>query len=369
VTVDQPAARGRRRGVVAAAVLAVAATVAAVTVVLRAGGGDGGQQAAAGPEHTTQVRRVTLVQTDEVHGTLGHGAGLPLVNRLAGTLTAMAAAGTVVRRGEQLYGVDARPVVLMYGPVPTYRELAPGVVGPDVAQFEQNLRELGYTGYTVDDTYSAATAEAVVRWQEDIGLPETGVIELGRVVFLPGEVRVAGTDLHVGGIVEQDGPALDYTGTERVVVADVEVATLTGLAAGTPVTVLLPGRVEVAATVRSFGAAADAGDAAEAAASDGGEADGPPTVPVTVVPGDQAAVTGMDGVPVSVRITGDSRENVLAVPVAALLALREGGYGVQLVEGGVARVVAVTTGMFASGLVEVTGDGLTDGMTVGMPRP
>lgn len=367
MTLDQPATRGRRRGLVAAAVLGVAATVAAVAVVLRAGDGDVVQPAGTGPEHTAQVRRVTLVQTDEVTGTLGHGVGLPLVNRLAGTLTAMAAAGTVVRRGEQLYGVDARPVVLMYGPLPTFRELAPGVVGPDVAQFEQNLRELGHTGYTVDDTYSAATAEAVARWQEDLGLPETGVVELGRVVFLPGEARVAGTDLHVGGIVEQDAPVLDYTGTERVVVADVELAALTGLAAGTPVTVLLPGRVEVAATVRSIGAAADA-DAAGADGSNGGE-DAEPTVPVTVVPGDQAAVTALDGVPVSVRITGASRENVLAVPVAALLALREGGYGVQLVTDGVARVVAVTTGMFANGLVEVTGDGLTDGLTVGMPRP
>ena len=40
---------------------------------------------------------------------------------------------------------------------------------------EQNLAELGYTGFTVDDTYDSATAKAVSSWQADLGLPETGV--------------------------------------------------------------------------------------------------------------------------------------------------------------------------------------------------
>jgi hypothetical protein len=58
---------------------------------------------------------------------------------------------------------------------------------------------------------------------------------------------------------------------------------------------------------------------------------------------------------------------VLTVPVAALLALAEGGYGVQVVTGTATRIVAVRTGLFAAGRVEVSGDGLTEGMTVGMP--
>ena len=54
-------------------------------------------------------------------------------------------------------------------------------------------------------------------------------------------------------------------------------------------------------------------------------------------------------------------KDVLAVPVGALLALREGGYALQLPDGG---LVAVQTGMFAEGLVEVSGAGLTEGLTV-----
>ena len=42
-------------------------------------------------------------------------------------------------------------------------------------------------------------------------------------------------------------------------------------------------------------------------------------------------------------------------------------YGVQVVEDGLPRYLAVKVGMFAGGRAEVSGAGLTDGMTVGMP--
>ena len=69
-----------------------------------------------------------------------------------------------------------------------------------------------------------------------------------------------------------------------------------------------------------------------------------------------------------VGITSDRRPGVLAVPVNALLALAEGGYGVRVVDGGPSgRIVAVTTGLFARGQVEVTGEGLSEGMDVEVP--
>jgi membrane fusion protein, multidrug efflux system len=70
---------------------------------------------------------------------------------------------------------------------------------------------------------------------------------------------------------------------------------------------------------------------------------------------------------VDVAFTASKRENVLTVPVSALLALAEGGYAVQVVDGGTTRIVGVQTGLFAGGRVEVTGDGLSEGQTVGVP--
>jgi hypothetical protein len=70
---------------------------------------------------------------------------------------------------------------------------------------------------------------------------------------------------------------------------------------------------------------------------------------------------------VSVAFTAGERPNVLAVPVAALVARAEGGYGVQLVEKSTTRFMAVDTGLFADGKVEIIGSGLQPGMKVAVP--
>ena len=49
------------------------------------------------------------------------------------------------------------------------------------------------------------------------------------------------------------------------------------------------------------------------------------------------------------------------MPVAALLALAEGGYGVQVVDGRHDPLRGGETGLFADGRVEITGDGLAEG--------
>ncbi|WP_406451796.1 hypothetical protein [Streptomyces sp. NBC_01622] len=76
---------------------------------------------------------------------------------------------------------------------------------------------------------------------------------------------------------------------------------------------------------------------------------------------DTGAVRKLTSAPVQVAFTSESHRGVLAVPVGALLALSEGGYAVQLPGG---RLIAVRTGMFAKGLVEISGAGVTAGMKV-----
>ena len=84
---------------------------------------------------------------------------------------------------------------------------------------------------------------------------------------------------------------------------------------------------------------------------------------------DDAGATGsVDQAPVKVGITTDSRKRVLAVPINALLALAEGGYGVRVVDGAEpGRIVAVTPGLFSRGMVEVSGDGIVEGTQVEVP--
>jgi hypothetical protein len=72
---------------------------------------------------------------------------------------------------------------------------------------------------------------------------------------------------------------------------------------------------------------------------------------------------------VNVSITTESVEGALVVPVDALLALAGGGYAVEVAEGRVHHLSAVTLGLFddADGLVQVSGRGLSAGQRVVVP--
>ncbi|WP_214403543.1 peptidoglycan-binding protein [Pseudonocardia lacus] len=343
------------------ALAAVTVGLVAVLVVGAAQGGAAPAAAATGPPDTATVVRTTLTETEDVDGTLGFGDARPISARGPGTLTSVAAAGAVVHRGEALFAVDTEPVVLLHGAMPAYRELRSGVEGADVAQLEENLAALGHTGFTVDDEYTSATAEAVREWQEDLGLDETGRVQPGQVVFAPADVRVSEVSALVGDQVG-GGPVLSVTGTARQVDMDVEVPDREIVAPGTAVQVELPGGTVVPGTIREVGTAAeqppDDGQPGPAA---------PATVPVVVDVADPAATAAFDQAPVTVTVTASSAPDVLAVPVAALLALAEGGYGLEVVEGGTGRVVAVETGVFSGGQVEVSGGGIVEGATVGVP--
>lgn len=65
------------------------------------------------------------------------------------------------------------------------------------------------------------------------------------------------------------------------------------------------------------------------------------------------------------KFVSESRKDVLTVAVEAIVALREGGYGLELVQGSKTRMVAVETGLTADGRIEVSGTGLAEGMKVG----
>jgi hypothetical protein len=102
-------------------------------------------------------------------------------------------------------------------------------------------------------------------------------------------------------------------------------------------------------------------------ATAGQDAQHPATIDVKVTVANQSKLGRLDQAPVVVRLTAQTVENVLTVPVAALVALAEGGYGVQVVTGSTSRYVAVELGMFADGRVQVTGDGITEGTRVAVP--
>src|SRR5262249_20164319 len=105
----------------------------------------------------------------------------------------------------------------------------------------------------------------------------------------------------------------------------------------------------------------------DSAQSNPGTGNAEPTITVTITPNDQRLSFPYDGAPVGVRLTAQTRRNVLCVPIEALLALREGGFGVEVVTGDTSLIVRVRVGLFANGRVEILDGALTAGMRVGVP--
>ena len=350
--------RGRAvtAGVAGASVLAAGAALAAAVGF---GGAEDGAGATGGlPPATATVTRQTLVDTRTVDAELGNGPTTGVENRLPGTVTWLPDSGVVVGRGQTLYRVDDRPVVLMYGDLPAYRTLGPGDEGADVRQLEENLAALGLTGFTVDEEYTSSTAAAVRTWQRGLGLDDTGRLELGRVVFHAGDARIDAATAQVGQAAPTGAPVLDVTGTVRLVTLQLDVDDQRLVPKGGVVTVVLPDGRRVPGTVTRAYTVVETGQ-------DGGSET---RIEALITLDDAAAGTGFDTAAVDVVLTASERPDVLTVPVAALAALAEGGYGVEVLDGSTSYYVAVETGLFAGGRVEVSGEGLADGMTVGMPE-
>src|SRR6266536_334760 len=209
------------------------------------------------PPATATVKRTTLLEEKTVPGTLGYGDPVPLGASEAGILTWIAPIGSTVRRGGALFKVDERAVVDLYGSLPLYRTLRAGVEGRDVRQLERNLAALGYGGFAVEGTYSAATAAAVRAWQAKLGLPETGMVNVGQVLFTPGPVRIAAHSARVGDAIGREGAGgaavLSYTGTSRLVTVELEVADLALAVKDRAVTVTVPGRRPVTGRISEVG--------------------------------------------------------------------------------------------------------------------
>jgi peptidoglycan hydrolase-like protein with peptidoglycan-binding domain len=351
-------------------VVAVLATVGAAAAAAVGFGGRGSGPAAATdlPPATVQVTRQTMLDTDEELGDLGYGTPAVLAGRIAGVITKVPLAGDVISRGQQVYRVDNTPVLLMYGALAAYRALGPGDQGPDVKQVETNLQALGYRGITVDEKYTAATATAVKKWQKDLGLPQTGVMELGRVLFAPGVIRVDSVTLGVNQSAGGGEEVLKYTETTRQVTVHLEVAKQALAQKGAAVGVQLPNGKQVAARVERVYTVIQQSTGQQGGPPGQGSGAATTQIEARVSLGDPDAAAGIEAAVVTVVFTAAEHKDVLSVPIAALVALAQGGYGVEVVQGSTSHYVRVETGLFAGGRVEVSGGGLAEGTTVGVPR-
>jgi peptidoglycan hydrolase-like protein with peptidoglycan-binding domain len=305
------------------------------------------------------VQRRDLSSQTQVGGTLGYaGTYSVLASGHGGIVTWLPDVGRVIDQGQKVYEADGAPVILLYGQVPVYRDLAEGNTGADVRQLNAALIALGYASSSTlsasSNTYTWATADAVEKLQAATGVTQDGRLHLGQAVFLPGPLRVTTLSATLGGMAQ--GPVVQGTSTARQVLVNLDAALQSRVKTGDTVTVTLPDTSTTQGTISSVGTVATAGSNGSA-----------PYIQVRITLAHASAAGSWDQAPVQVAVDDGSVHDALVVPVTALLALSSGGYGVEVRGAGDARrLVAVTPGLFddADGLVQVTGTGLQPGQQV-----
>jgi len=291
---------------------------------------------------------------------------LAVINRASGTYTKLPDLGSKVDCGNELYRVDDKPILLLCGTIPAYRDLHAGDVGDDVRQLNQNLHQLGDdAGADIDPNdngFTDNTASALKKLQQDKGLDVTGALGTDRTVFLPWTVRVAKVTGELGGIAQPGAPIVAATSDTLMVQVELDSSQREAVKPGDQAQITLPGNTSVAGKVDRLGRIAKVPTGPDAEVGDA-------TIGayITLDHPDQARSLDKDPVQVEIKTTGV--DDALSVPVTAILGKSGGGFAVEVVrDAGRRELVAVQLGLFdtAGGRIQVDGN-LHEGDQVEVP--
>ena len=292
-------------------------------------------------------------------------------------VTSLPSVGSEISEGDVLMTISGRPVFVLEGTQPSYRDLGPGMSGKDVEQLEKSLERIGLDPGQVDTLYDAATEGAIEELYRRHGFqpvvatdaqlaaarpleaelvdgssPSSGVqLPADEVIFVPTTpLRVSALPAGVGE--SPSGPLVTVTSSDVVVDGFVPVEQAGLIQKGAEVLIdepdlgiSAPGRVTLVA---------------ERPGTHG--ADGFHVYFRVAVEGDDPA--GVIGTSLRLTIPVESTGSAeLTVPLSAVSLGPDGGSRVQLSSGEGIEVVPVRTGLSADGYVSVTPleGGLADG--------
>ena len=293
------------------------------------------------------------------------GSPYAVINRTRGIYTELPDAGDEVDCGDVLYRVDDKPVLLLCGSTPAYRSLSEGDRGPDVAELNANLVDLGYaTRAQLDPSsghFSSETASALEKLQSKLGEDQTGSLKLGQVVFLPESVRIATVTGELGGSAGPGAQVAQATSETLEVQLALDPSQQGDVKPGDRAQITLPDNTSVTGKVDRLGRVAHVPDAQDNNAAGA-------TIPAYISLDDPERARGLERAPVQVEITTKGVENALSVPVTAVVGKSGGGFAVEVVRDDGRELVAVELGLFdtADGRVQVEGD-LHEGDQVVVP--
>jgi peptidoglycan hydrolase-like protein with peptidoglycan-binding domain len=271
--------------------------------------------------------------------------------------------------GGVAYRVDTRPVTMLSGALPAWRDFASGMTeGEDIRQLEQNLKTLGFFGGEPDTRFTWDTTVAVRDWQKALGLERTGTIERSMILFSDRDLRVDAVESGVGAQVGPGSTLYQATSLQQVVELNVKSTDRELAVVGGTVTVTLPTGAATEGVIETVGAPVSKPAPEGTGASSGASSI---VVPVRISVADQAAIATMALAGVSVSFASTVADDVLTVPVDALVPVGDTVFAVELpgtTAGAERTLVPVTVGAFASGNVEISGEKIVHGLTVVVPE-
>jgi peptidoglycan hydrolase-like protein with peptidoglycan-binding domain len=283
-------------------------------------------------------------------------------------ITSLPKVGSHIGEGDVLLTISGRPVFILEGAQPSYRDLGPGMSGQDVRQLEEALQRSGFDPGPADGSYDAETAgavealyrrhrfEPVVATEEQLAATRPAEAELvegaraesgvqlpaDEVIFVPTTpLRVSEVSAAVGEA--PSGGLVTVTSSEVVIDGVVPVEQARFIRKGAEVLIDEP----------DLGISAS-GTVSRVAARPGTHgADGFHVFFQVAVERDPPA--GIIGA--SIRLTVPIRSTRIAkltVPLSAVSLGPDGGSRVQRSSGEAFEFVPVRTGLSAAGYVSVT---------------
>jgi multidrug efflux pump subunit AcrA (membrane-fusion protein) len=304
--------------------------------------GEAGEEGSLRVTAAVEVR--TLQRKVVTRGVLGYGSGDALVAAGGGRVTAVdVSTGSIVKPGEHVLEIEGRPMVAVRATKPLWRDLAAGARGADVVLLQEVLHTAGYLSFDPDGSYGTATVAALRAWQKDHGFPDAdGIFRVDDWLVADWPRRVGRVHASVGDFLEQGSELFTVSDNEPFVAIELTPSDRIRVARGDPV------RIEVAATGDTV-----RGRVHQLGLSPQTEEDGSVFYPGKVAPRDALDVP--EGAQVGVTIVIERARDVLAVPLASVVADGDGGAAVVVVDpGGSRHTASVELGLSEGAWVEVT---------------
>jgi peptidoglycan hydrolase-like protein with peptidoglycan-binding domain len=89
-------------------------------------------------------------------------------------VTTLPRPNTQFKEGDVICTASGRPVMILQGETPAYRDMVPGTLGADVRQLEEALKRIGFDPGPVDGQFDKHTSDAVAAWYKANGYEPFG---------------------------------------------------------------------------------------------------------------------------------------------------------------------------------------------------